>query len=143
VPEKELNRKEMAGIEKGQYEKGLKSFIRYPQEKPYNPRGVRKIRRYRLLQQAGQKTEFKTCSEFENQQDSNVSVRLKIFLLAQEKCKHPSITKEEKISGLVYLCRLPECKSLKIWIRPSDFPAITGLPAFYRHDHCKGLKIRI
>jgi hypothetical protein len=124
-PEKELIRKEKVGSKKGQYEKGLKSFIRYLQEKPYNPGRIRKIRRYRMLQHVGKKTEFNTVPEFSNQQDNNTSARLKIFSLAQGICKHASNTKEEKIPWMVYLCRLPECKKLKIWIRPSDFPAIT------------------
>ena len=62
-PEKELNQKEKPGLEKGQYEKGLKSFIRYPQQVPYNPGRTGKIRRYRLLQHAGQKTETQTGPE--------------------------------------------------------------------------------
>jgi hypothetical protein len=125
-PEKELARKEKFGLEKSQHEKGLKSFMRYPQQDPYNLVRIRKIRRNRLLQQVGQKTEFQIGPEFSNQQNSNTSARLKIFSLAQAKCKHASITKEEMIPGLVYLYRLPECKSLKLWIRPSDFPGITG-----------------
>lgn len=124
--EKELNRKENSEPEKGQNKKDLKSFIRYPRQKPYNPGRIRKIRRYRLLQHAGQKTESQAVSEFSNQEDNYASARLKILSLAQEKCKQSSKTKEENIPGLVYLCRLPECKSLKIWIRPTDFPAITG-----------------
>ena len=125
-PEKELNRWDKIEPEKSQHQRGLGGFIRYPQQKPYNPGRIRKIRRYRFLQHAGQKTDTQTSPEFSNQQDSNVSARVKIFSLAQEKYKHASNSKEEKIHGLVYLCRLPECKSLKIWIRPTDFPAITG-----------------
>jgi hypothetical protein len=125
-PEKELIRKKKSGPEKGQYEKGLKSFIRFPQQDPHNPGRSRKMRRYRMLQHAHQTTEFQTGPEFSDQQDINISARQKIFLLALEKCNHAPNTKEEKIPGLVFLCRLPECKSLKIWIRPSDFPAITG-----------------
>jgi hypothetical protein len=131
-PEKEMNRKEKFGLEKRNNEKGLKSFIRYPQEKPYNPGRIRKIRRNRVQQHAGQKTEFQTSPEFSNQKDGNVSARMKILSLAQGICKQVSKTKEEKIPELVYLCRLPECKNLKIWIRSSDFPAITGQPDFYR-----------
>jgi hypothetical protein len=125
-PEIELNRKEMAGTGKSQNEKGLKGFIRFPDQKPHNPGRIRKRRCYQVLQHTGQTTEFQTGPDFSGQQDNNVSARLKIFSLAQEKCKHPSNTNEKKIPGLVYLCRLPECKSLKIWIRSSDFPAITG-----------------
>ena len=124
--EKELNRKEKSGPEKDQYEKGLGSFIRYPQRKPYNPGRIRKIRRYRLVLQVGQKKEFQNGSEFSNQKKSNTSERLKIFSLAQGKCKQAPNTKQEKIPGLVYLGRLPECKNLKMWIYSTDFPGITG-----------------
>jgi len=124
--EKQLNRREKTAPEKENNEKGLTSFIRYPQPKSYNPGRVRKIRHYRLLHQVGQNTALQTASEYSNQQDNNESARLKIFSLAREKYKQASIAKEEKFPELVYLCRLPECKSLKIWIRSSDFPAITG-----------------
>jgi hypothetical protein len=123
---KQLNRRGKGRLEKDHNKRGLTSFIRYPQPNIYNPGRIRQIRRYRLLQHVGQKTDFQTGAEFSNLQDSNESARLKIFSLALEKCKQASITNEEKIPELVYLCRLPECKNLKIWIRSCDFPAITG-----------------
>ena len=123
---KQSNRREKGKPEKDHNERGLTSFIQYPQPKPHNPGRIRKIRRYRLLQHVGQKTDFHSGTEFSNPQDNNVSARLKIFSLAREKCKQTPNTKEEKFPELIYLCRLPECKSLKIWIRSTDFPAITG-----------------
>ena len=123
-PEKELNQKEKPGPERGQYERGLRNFVKYPKQKPHNPGRIRKSRRDLLVQHVVQNKEFQTGFHSSYQQDDNISARLKIFSLAREKCKHPSNTKEEGINRLVYLCRLPECKSLKIWIRPSDFPAI-------------------
>ena len=125
-PEKELNRRDKFEPEKGHHERGLGSFIRYPGHNPHNPERVIKRRRNQVLQHADQTTELQTDSEFSNEQDRITSARHKIFSLAQEKCRHASNTKEDKIPGLVYLCRLPECKTLKIWIRPTDFPAITG-----------------
>jgi hypothetical protein len=125
-PKKELNRRDKIGPEKDSHERGLGRFIRYPDQKPHNPGLFRRRHRNRVLQHADQTKEFKTVSEFSNELDSNISARLKLFSLAHEKCKQASKTKEEKTPGLVYLCRLPECKSLKIWIRPTDFPAITG-----------------
>jgi hypothetical protein len=125
-PEKQFIRKEKSGPEKGQSEKGLKSFIHYPPQNPFTTTRNGKIRRNRLLHPVGQKTEFLTGSEFSNQKDSYTPARLKIFSLAKGKCKRASNTKEEKIPGLVYLCRLPECKNLKMWIRSADFPDITG-----------------
>jgi len=124
--EKQLNRREKSGHEKGSNEKGIKSLLQYPQPNPYNPGRCRKIRQYRLQRQVVQQTDFQTDTEFSKQQDNNLSERLKIFSLAREKCKQVSNIKEEKFPELVYLCRLPECKKLKIWIRSSDFPAITG-----------------
>jgi hypothetical protein len=125
-PEKELIEKEKIEPEKGHEVKGLKSFIRYPDQRPHKPGRIRKSRRHLVLQNVVQNTEFQTGSDFLDEQDRNTSARHKIVSLAQQKFKHTSKGTEEKISGLVYLCRLPECKSLKIWIRPSDFPSITG-----------------
>ncbi len=121
--EKEFNRKEKIGSEKDHDEKGLKCFIRYPDQKPHNPGRVRKRRRNRVLQNSGQIKELQTGSEFSNQQDRNKPVSIKIFWLTQGKCKHASNTKE-RIPGLVYLCRLPECRNLKLWIRSSGFPGV-------------------
>ncbi len=124
--EKELNRREKIESEKNHHERGIRSFIRYPKQKPHIPGRIRNSRRHLALQHADQTTEFQSGSAFSNEQDKNTSARHKIVSLAQAKYKHASKIKEEKIPGLVYLCRLPECKNLKIWIRPSDFPAITG-----------------
>jgi len=122
---KQSNQGEKREPEKGHNERGLTSFVRYPQPNPNNQGRIRKIRRYRLLHPVGHQTQFHTGTEFSNQQDGNETARLKIFLLAREKCKQSPKTKEEKFPELVYLGRLPECKNLKIWIRSSDFPAIT------------------
>ena len=122
--EKELNRRGKIESEKNHHERGIKSFIRYPDQKPHIPGRIR--RRHLVLKHVVQNTESQTGSEFSNEQDRHTTARHKIVSLAQAKFKHDSKTKEEKIPGLVYLCRLPECKNLKIWIRPSDFPAITG-----------------
>jgi hypothetical protein len=125
-PEKELNRRDKIEHEKVQHERGLGGFIRFPEQKPHKPGRIRRSRRHLVLQQVIQNTEFQTGSEFLNEQDGNTSARHKIVSLAQEKFNHASNSREEKIHGLVYLCRLLECKTLKIWIRPSDFPSITG-----------------
>ena len=125
-PEKELIEREKIGPEKGHEVKGLKSFIRYPDQRPHNPGRIRKSRRHLVHQNVVQNTEFQTGSDFLDEQDRNTSARNKIVSLAQQKFKHTSKGTEEKISGLVYLCRLPECRNLKIWIRPSDFPTIIG-----------------
>jgi hypothetical protein len=125
-PENELNRNENFGLEKQSNEKGLKSFIRYPQHGPYEQERRRKIRSLRLLQHTGQKPESEAVLEFSNEKVNNVSARINILRLAHEKCKQSSKTQKDNIHGLVYLCRLPECKNLKLWIRATDFPAITG-----------------
>jgi len=124
-PEEEFKQKEKIGPPNGQHEKGLKSFVQCPEQKPHNPVKTRKRRRYRLLQHVGQKTEFQTGSDFSSQKNSNTSARLKIFSLAQGKCTHASNTKEEKMPGLIYLGRLLECKKLKMWVRSSGFPGVS------------------
>ena len=125
-PQKNLSSNEMFGLKKTSHEKGLKSFIRYPQQGPCDPERRRKIRSFQLLQHTGQKPESEAVPEFSNEKVNNVSARMNILRLAQEKCKKSSKTQEDNIHGLVYLCRLPECKNLKLWIRATDFPAITA-----------------
>jgi len=125
-PELELNRKESIGTENDyQQVRELKTFTKYPYHKPHNPGRIRKKRRNLVPQLADQTTEIQTEEEFLNQQDRKLSARLKIFLLAQAVSKQTPNTKKEKFPGLIYLCRLPECKNLKIWIRSSCFPGVS------------------
>jgi hypothetical protein len=100
--------------------KGMTDFTSYPQI----PSGFRKItrtRRSHLLQKitAGQSVvEYfsSTGSEPVPQTGRNVSDSLIREPKPQEEPKRRTKT----TSGLIYLGRLPECKKLKIWLRPID-----------------------
>jgi len=94
-------------------------------QKPHKPGIFRKRHRNQVRQNADHNLELQTGSEYSNGRVSNTA-RLKILSPLQGICKQAIHIKEEKTPQLVYLCKLPECKSLKIWIRPSDFPAVKG-----------------
>jgi hypothetical protein len=87
---------------------------------------VRKKRRNGVLQHADQTMYFQNGPGFSNDQTRNISTRCKIVSPVQRKCHPASNTKEEKIPGLIYLGRLPECKNLKMWIRPAGFRGASG-----------------
>jgi hypothetical protein len=124
-PGKDLNQKEKFEPETDHHEKGLKSFIQLPDQKPNNQ--VRqKRRRFQMLQHDGQTREFQTNPEFAIPDDRHVSERIKILRLAQEKCKKAPKAKGDKIPGLLYLCRLRECKTLKLSVRMDGFPGVSG-----------------
>jgi hypothetical protein len=96
--------------------KGMADFTLYPQI----PSGVRKMtrtRRSRLLQKItkGQSTVeyFSNDSDLLPQTSRNISASP--FSKPEEPKPRTKIT-----SGLIYLGRLPECKKLKIWLRPVD-----------------------
>ena len=124
-PEKEFNRKDNVGPEKGHLEKGLKSFTQYPVQKLQFPGRIRKRRGAQVLQNVVRVPESQNSSTFSNLQDRNTSVQMKISLIAQGRCKHALNTKEEKMPGLLYMGRLPECKKLKMWVKSSGFPGVS------------------
>jgi hypothetical protein len=106
--------------------KGMTDFISYPQ----TPSGVRKITRTRrsfLLQKIkeGQSVvEYfsSTGSDQLPQTGRNVSESLNN---EPEQSEKPN-PRTKTTSGLIYLGRLPECKKLKIWLRPAD-SSVLGL----------------
>ena len=98
--------------------KGMADFTSYPQMNS----GVRKMtrtRRFNLLQKI---TESQSAVQYFSSPDSDplsqtsrkVSESLYNELEPPEKPKQRTKT----TSGLIYLGRLPECKKLKIWLRP-------------------------
>jgi hypothetical protein len=100
--------------------KGMTNFTSYPQM----PSGFRKITRTRrslLLQKitAGQSViEYfsSTDSDPLPQTGRNVSASL----ISEPKPQEEPKLRTKTTSGLIYLGRLPECKKLKIWLRPVD-----------------------
>jgi len=99
---------------------GIADFTSYPQI----PSGVRKITRTRrslLLQKI---TEGQSAVEYSSSTDSdplprssrNISESAFSETLPTEEPERRTKT----TSGLIYLGRLPECKKLKMWLRPVD-----------------------
>jgi hypothetical protein len=113
---------ETKSSEKTQPEKGLKSFIRFPNQNPHNPGTLTGRIRHRVTQRAYQFAESQTDPEISNLQQSNNHVSLDKYSPVPENSTSPSKTKAQKIPVLIYLGRLPECKSLKIWAYSSKFP---------------------
>ncbi|HET7001540.1 MAG TPA: hypothetical protein VFI33_09535, partial [Puia sp.] len=98
--------------------KGMTDFTSYP---PI-PSGVRKITRARraiLLQKI---TEGQTEAEYFSSIDTDPLPQAGKNVLPSNK-PDPSekpTPQTKTTSGLIYLGRLPECKKLKIWLRPVD-----------------------
>ncbi len=100
--------------------KGMTDFTSYPQM----PSGVRKMTRARrslLLQKI---TEGQSAVEYLSTTDSEPLTQIGRNIL-ESPYSEPELPEKPKprtktTSGLVYLGRLPECKKLKIWLRPVD-----------------------
>ncbi len=98
--------------------KGMTDFTVFPQMAP----GVRKITRTRrslLLQKI---TEGQSAAEYFSSTDSDPLPQT-CRNVSESSFSEPEPPEEPKprtktTSGLIYLGRLPECKKLKIWVRP-------------------------
>jgi len=98
--------------------KGMSDFISYPQI----PSGLRKMTRTRrsfLLQKI---TECQAADEYFLSTHSDPLPQNSKSLLPINKPEPPEVSKPRKktTSDLIYLGRLPECKKLKVWLRPID-----------------------
>ncbi len=100
--------------------KGMADFTSYTQK----PTGVRKITRARrslLLQKI---TEGHSAVEYLSSTDSDPLTQTGRNI-SESPYSEPELPEKRKprtktTSGLIYLGRLPECKKLKIWLRPVD-----------------------
>jgi hypothetical protein len=100
--------------------KGMVDFTSFPQMTS----GVRKLSRARrscLLQQI---TQNQSAAGYFSSPDSNCLLQTgrKVSASPFSEPKPPEDPKRrtKTTSGLIYLGRLPECKKLKIWLRPVD-----------------------
>jgi hypothetical protein len=96
--------------------KGMRDFISYP---PIHS-GVRKITRTRrsfLLQKI---TSGQPASEYFSSNNSDPQTSRNISAATYNETNRPteSNPRNKTTHGLIYLGRLPECKKLKIWLRP-------------------------
>jgi hypothetical protein len=100
--------------------KGMADFTSYPQI-PSRVRKMTRSRRSLLLQKI---TEGQSADEYFSSTDSdplpqaNRNVSASPFRESEPPEEPKPRTKTT--SGLIYLGRLPECKKLKIWVRPID-----------------------
>jgi hypothetical protein len=98
--------------------KSMTDFTSFPQ-KPTGARKITRARRSRLLQKitAGQSAvEYfsSTGSDPLSQTVRNISESL----IGETKPPEEPKRRTKTTSGLIYLGRLPECKKLKLWLRP-------------------------
>jgi hypothetical protein len=97
--------------------KGMIGFTSYPQ----TPSGVRRITRTRrslLLQKI---TKGQSTLEYFSSTDSDPLTQTLRNVSESSFCDlQPPNLRTKTTSGLIYLGRLPECKKLKIWVRPID-----------------------
>ncbi len=100
--------------------KGMADFTAYPQK----PSGVRKMTRAGrtlLLQKIteGQSAEYFSFPGSDPLQQTSKKISKSPFSEPEPPVKPKQRTKTT--NGLIYLGRLPECKKLKIWLRPVDY----------------------
>ena len=98
--------------------RGMTGFITYP-ETP-SPNKITRTRRSLLFQKiiAGQPAEYFSSSGLNPLPQSSIK-------LSESPASEPASSAETQrriktTSGLIYLGHLPECKKLKIWLRPID-----------------------
>ena len=104
--------------------KGMADFTSYPQI----PSGVRKMTRARrslLLQKI---TEGQSAPGYFSSADSDPLPQTSKNISPSGKPEPPVEPKPrmKTTSGLIYLGRLPECKKLKIWLRPVAVKSLEG-----------------
>jgi hypothetical protein len=97
--------------------KGMTDFTSYPQMAP-GDRKITRTRRCLLLQKiiAGQSAvEYFSSTDSDPLPQTSRNISASPFSEPEEPKPRTKTT-----SGLIYLGRLPECKKLKIWVRPID-----------------------
>jgi hypothetical protein len=101
--------------------KGMRDFTLYLQISS-RVRKITRTRRFLLLQKI---TESQSAVEYFSSTDSEplpqTSRNVSASSISDPK---PSKLRTKTTSGLIYLGRLPECKKLKIWLRPVDSSAM-------------------
>jgi hypothetical protein len=98
--------------------KGMNDFTSFPQI----PSGVRKITRTRrslLLQKI---TEGQSAAEYFSSDGSDPlpQTNKNVFPISKTESSEKPKPRIKTTNGLIYLGCLPECKKLKIWLRPID-----------------------
>jgi hypothetical protein len=125
-PDKEFNRRKRIKPEKDYHQKGLKSFISFPEQTIRNTGKLGRKRWHQFPIKNGQSTELQSASTSLSVQKNNSLSRTNPVLPDLIKNKHLSISTEEKIPELIYIGKLSECKKLKLWVRSVGFP-LAGL----------------
>jgi hypothetical protein len=97
--------------------KGLTDFTSYPQM----PSGVRKISRRRRSHLLQKITEGQSAAEYFSSTNS-CPLQQNSRNVSESLYSKPEKPKQQikTTSGLIYLGRLPECKKLKMWLRPQS-----------------------
>jgi hypothetical protein len=102
--------------------KGMNDFTSYPQISS----GIRKMTRTRRPLIFKKITEGQSAVECFSPADTDPLLQTSNNVLPISKTEWSNDTKRrtKTTSDLIYLCRLAECKKLKIWLRPVDSPVL-------------------
>lgn len=123
--EKEISLKKSNTLERDRHEGGLKTFIRYPHIKPRISGRMRR-KRYQFPVQNVQMKGQQITPGLSVIQESGIPPQRKPGFSDHIIPEHPLITGQKKYEDLIYLGRLSECKSLKLYVRAPGFP-LAGL----------------
>ncbi len=124
APKKSSKNRTMVEPTKRDRVKGMTDFTSYPKI-PSGVRKIARIHRSHLLQKiiSGQSaTEYFSSTDSDFLPHDCRIVSESPFSKA-ELPKEPN-SRTKTTSGLIYLGRLPECKKLKIWVRPVDYSVL-------------------
>jgi hypothetical protein len=116
-PIKERNRSEKTGDEEAAHEGRLKRFIKYPVPESRVSYRMRRREEHRSPVRNGQAGEFQNTPSFSNLSEHPEPSETENVFSQRKGPVEPMVKKAEKTKHLTYLCRLPACKKLKIWLR--------------------------
>jgi hypothetical protein len=115
--DKERNRSEKIRDEEAAHEGRLKRFIKYPVPESRVSYRMKRRKEHRLPVRNGQAGEFQNNPTYSNLSEHPGPSETENVFSQKLKQAELHIKRPKKTKDLTYLCRLPACKKLKIWLR--------------------------
>ena len=123
--EKEISPEKSKSFPGARHERGLKTLIKYPDVMHQIPGRMRR-RHYQFPVRNGQTKLRPVTKGLFSIQENDIQLQRKIDCPHQVTPEKPVIRRQRKFDDLIYLGRLSECRSLKLYVRDSGFP-LAGL----------------
>ncbi len=120
VPKKKSGNRTVKGPTTRDRVKGITDFTAYPQMTS-GDRKITRTRRSLLLKKITEGQSVKYSSSIDSDPLPQSGRNISESLFSKKEPPGEPKPRNKTTSGLIYLCRLPECKKLKIWFRPVDY----------------------